>query len=356
MITDIINNLESPWNIIAWVGFAISVLFIAWILIKLNNLVFKRLVKKHKGTNLLFLQHLTSIIIFMGIIILVISSFAGFQSLWQTLLGGTAILSAVIAFIAQDIIKDILAGIMLSFHHPFEVGDRISLEDGSTGIVEEMTMRHVVLCPIDTVRYVIPNSKINASKVINYSYHRDNRSAEFNFSIGYTSDMTLARKVIKKAIESSKYSIPGFIDKDGNPKYADVYFMKFADSALILHATVYYDNSTPSAVLIDDINFKVREELLANKIEIPYNYVNVVSVEQEKKTKRTKTLVDESKTQSKKTIDKKVKVKTQTLKKTMLENNKIKSKPEKQNKKAGDKKQIKPAPKTKQAIDKKSKK
>ena len=288
MITDTINNLESPWNIIAWIGFGFAVLFVAWFLMKLNKLIFRRLGKKHKGANFLFLQHLTSIIIFVGIIVVTISSFSGIESVWQTLLGGTAILSAVIAFIAQDIIKDILAGIMLSIHHPFVVGDRISLEDGSTGIVEEMTMRHVVICPIDTIKHVIPNSKINASKVINYSYQRENRSAEFNFSIGYNSDMTLARNIIKKAIESSKYSIPGLLDKDGKPKYADVYFMKFADSALILHATVYYDNSTPSAVLIDDINFRVREALIANNIEIPYNYVNVVSVDSEKKTKTTK--------------------------------------------------------------------
>ena len=246
----------------------------------------------------MFLQNLASIIIFIGIIILAISSISGIQSVWQTLLGGTAVLSAVLAFIAQDVIKDVLAGIMLSFHHPFVVGDRIALEDGFTGIVEEMTMRHVVICPIDTVRHIVPNSKINTSKIINYSYQRNDRSAEFNFSIGYNSDMVLARNVIKKAIENSKYSIPSIEDKDGKQRYADVYFMNFADSALILHATVYYDNTTASAVLIDDINFRVREALIANNIEIPYNYVNVVSVNPDKKTKRNKIVIDEHKTKN----------------------------------------------------------
>lgn len=278
MIIDAINNLSSPWNIIAWVGCAILVPLFAWLLIRLNRRVFLHLGRRHKGVNFVFLQHLSSIVIVAAIVVLVISSFSGVQSIWQTLLGGTAILSAVLAFVAQDIIKDILAGIMLSFHRPFTVGDRIMLEDGSAGIVEEMTMRHIVICPIDTVRQIIPNSKVNASKIINYSYQRNNRSAEFNFSIGYDSDMELAKEVIAKAIEDSEYSIPGIIDKEGNHKYANVYFMKFADSALVIHATVYYENTTPSAVLVDDINMRVRNALVANNIEIPYNYVNVVSI------------------------------------------------------------------------------
>lgn len=331
MIADSINSLNSPWNVIAWVGCVIGVLLVAWLLMKLSNMFFSRLGKKHKGMHVTFLQHLTSIVIVVGIVILAVSAFSGVQSIWQTLLGGTAIVSAVIAFVAQDVIKDILAGIMLSFYRPFVVGDRISLEDGSTGIVEEMTMRHVVICPIDTVRVIIPNSKINAAKVVNYSYHRDNRSAEFNFSIGYDSDMELARNVIKKAIESSKYSIPGLEDKNGKQKYADVYFMKFADSALILHATVYYENSTPSAVLINDINIRVREALIENNIEIPYNYVSVVSVEPEKKAKRTKIVSEEYKVQTK----------PEKQKETAVDKNKVKIKTVTENKKVGKEHKVK---------------
>lgn len=273
---DAINNLQKPWNILAWAGCAVFVIVLALVLTKLNKIVFKQVQKRHQGLHLLFFQHLVSIIIVVGLLVLTVSSFSGFQSVWQTMLGGTAIISAVIAFAAQDVIKDILAGMMLSVHRPFEVGHRIVLEDGTAGIVEEMTLRHVVLRGVDTTRYVIPNSQINAKRITNLSYQRDNRSAEFNFSIGYNSDMTLAKRVIKEAIEASEYSIPGFIDKDGQAKYADVYFMRFADSALILHATVYFENCVPSERLIDDVNVRVREALMANGIEIPYNYVNVV--------------------------------------------------------------------------------
>ena len=279
---DAINYLDSPWNVVAWGGFILGIIILAWLLTRINKLIFKRIQKKHAGLNIIFLQHLISVAIVIGFFILVISSFSGFNSVWQSILGGTAVMSAVIAFAAQDVIRDILAGLMITWHHPFDIGDRIVLEDGKAGIVEDLTLRHVVILGVDTTRYVIPNSKINAMRITNMTFHRGNRSAEFEFSIGYNSDMTLAKTVIKTAIEESEYSMPGIPDKDGNLQYSKIYFMRFAESALILHATVYYENTIPSEVLIDDINVRVREALIKNNIEIPYNYVNVITNPYEK--------------------------------------------------------------------------
>ena len=50
----------------------------------------------------------------------------------------------------------------------------------------------------------------------------------------------------------------------------------FAESALIMRVTVYYQPTNRTEKVIDDINVRVREALIANNIEIPYNYVNVV--------------------------------------------------------------------------------
>ena len=46
--------------------------------------------------------------------ILALSGFGGLGSVWKTFLGGTAIISAVLAFAAQDVIKDVLGGLMIS--------------------------------------------------------------------------------------------------------------------------------------------------------------------------------------------------------------------------------------------------
>ena len=287
MILNYINSLQKPWDIVTWIAIAIGILAVCFLLIRLNKLVFKRISKRSKGLHWLFFQHLISILIVLAFVVLVISSFAGVKTVWTTVFGGTAIVSAVAAFAAQDVIKDILAGIMMSANRPFEVGDRIILEDGTAGIVENITLRHIVLKGPESLRFVIPNHVINAMRLSNFSFKSKNRSVLLKFSVGYDSDPELVKKVIAKAVEKSEYSIEGYYDGEGNPCYGGVYFVEFADSALIMQVSVYYLPTTATEKVIDDINVRVKNALNDNGIEIPYNYLNVVERPSGKGQKKT---------------------------------------------------------------------
>ncbi len=262
-------------NIAFGVIAAAVVILIIWGLLRLNRFVFKRIQNKHEGLHLMFFERISSAVILIGGIIITVSLFSDVGSVWKTLLGGTAIISGVLAFAAQDVIKDILAGMMISIHKPFEVGNRIELEDGTVGIVKDMTMRHVVLQGIDTQFYVIPNSKLNVMELRNYSYQVSSRSADFTFYIAYNSDVEKAMDVIKAAVISSDLSIPGKITENGSD-YADVYFMAYEECALRLRTTVYFNPDVPSEVLISDINLRVNRALRENGIEIPYPYLNII--------------------------------------------------------------------------------
>lgn len=270
-----INGLDWPWRIAAYVGVILVIAFVTWVLTRINKLVFRRIQKKSKGLQLIFFERVNAAIIIIAAFIVTVSFFSGFGAIWQTLLGGTAIISAVLAFAAQDAIKDILAGLMISIHKPFETGDRIVLEDGTAGTVQGMNMRHIVLIGVDTQRIIVPNSVMNSQKIINFSYNRADKSVQLKYSVGYDTDMEKAKAVIADAVESSEYSVPGKRVK-GERKYAPVYFLQFADSALILAVTVFFEKNTPTEVVVDDVNVRVREALIAAGIEIPYNYVNVV--------------------------------------------------------------------------------
>lgn len=269
-------NIQQLWmTLVIVLIIAVIACFAIWGLLRLNRFIFRRIQKKREGLHLLFFQRLSGAVILIGGIILMFSLFGGLDSVWKTLLGGTAIISAVLAFAAQDVIKDILAGLMISINKPFEVGNRIELEDGTVGIVKDMTMRHVVLLAIDTQYFVIPNSKLNVMKIRNFSYHAATRSADFNFYIAYGTDVEKAMSVVRDAIISSEYSIPGKETAHG-PDYASIYFMAYEESALRLRTTVYFESTTPSEVLISDINLRVNHALKENGIEIPYTYINVI--------------------------------------------------------------------------------
>lgn len=273
---DWIKNLDTGPRILAWAAIAAGIGIVAWVGVRLNKRVFRKLQQKHRGIHLAFLEKIISAFIFLFLIILAISLFSGAQTVWQTIFGGTAIISAVLAFAAQDVIKDILAGLMISVYKPFEIGDRIVLEDGTAGVVENITLRHVVLVGLDSLHTVIPNSKLNAMQLNNFSYESKLSSVQFRFSVSYDSDMALVKRVIAEAVEKSEYSVPGCL-KDGSPCYGPVYFISFADSALIMAVTVFFERKTDPEKVMDDINVRVRRALVDNGIEIPYNYVNVIT-------------------------------------------------------------------------------
>ena len=248
-------------------------LILFWLLKKLTHVIFRRL-EKRRGhrIHIEFLERITN----LAVALVVIISFLGWKDVGRSLLGSAAVLTGVIGFAAQDVIKDILSGLLISIYKPFDLGDRIELEDGTAGIVESITMRHIVIVRIDTLRVVIPNSKINAASILNYSYGEIQRSCLFKFPVGYESDIKKTKTVIYDAVKESPYSIPGKRRKDGAMGYGDIYFIELADSALIMAVTVYYESNVAGERLKDDINTRVFTALEGNGIEIPYNYTSVV--------------------------------------------------------------------------------
>ncbi len=248
---------------------------IIWFFERANRILFRELRKRQPSLQLLFFEHVISVFIVITGIIVALSVFGGVDNVWKSLLGGTAIISAVVAFVAQDVIKDILAGMMITLYKPFEVGNRIQLEDGMTGIVRDITMRHVVLLGVDYQRIIIPNSKLNAMTVRNYSYHSEYRSAQFQFYVAYGTEIGEAMRVIREAVISSPYSIPT-IETESGPDYGPVYFMAYEESSLRLVTTVFYNDTVRSEQLISDINVRVNRALADAGIEVPYQYVNVI--------------------------------------------------------------------------------
>lgn len=255
----------------------VVVLLVVWILLRVTRNIFARIQHKKSNLNTQITEKLVRfLIIFVALMWLVMSNDIT-KSFGQTLFQSTTIIAAVAAFAAQSVLSDVICGIMISTTKPFEIGDRIELENGTAGVVKEITLRHVVLQGMDTQRYVVPNSRLNAQTLRNMSFHTKIRSVEFRFPVAYPTDTEFAAQVIRQAIIDSPYSVPGRIyPPEKEPDYGKVYFLAFRDSSLEMGTTAYYEPSTPTEVFKDDINTRVKKALEANNIEIPYNYLNVV--------------------------------------------------------------------------------
>ncbi len=242
------------------------------LLMKLKSKIISYFEKKRgKSLTLQFIERAITVAIIVYFVVLPL----GGEQIARSLLGSTAVVAAIVGFAAQDTIKDMFAGLQISIYKPFDVGSRIEFEDGTTGVVESMTLRHVVIVLLDTTRAIIPNSKANSMKVINYSFGEVPRSVVFKFRISLESDVEKAKEVIRKTICDNPLTLNSDEYDKNIPNSRTVYFLEMLDSSLVMGATVRFPSNIKSEVLKDEINTSVFRALKENGIEVPYNHVDV---------------------------------------------------------------------------------
>lgn len=271
------NNPVLNQGVSLLVSIAIA-LVVVILLLRLSRRVFIRIraARNVNSTNTRVMENMLRFIIVFVAVLWVVMSSELTRSFGQTLFTGTAVLAAIAGFAAQPVLSDLICGFIIGSTRPIEIGDRIVVDGGITGIVKDITLRHVVLQGLDSQIFVIPNSKMNSYIIRNMSYQSELRSVDLRFSASFRTDPEKAVQVIAEAVRSSPYSVPGKKGADGKPEYAGVYFLSFAESALIFGTTAYFEASTPTEVFKNDINTRVKKALDESGIEIPYNYMNVV--------------------------------------------------------------------------------
>ena len=240
--------------------------------------VIKRRDKSFKILHRRYLLQLVQLFIIVFCICRIVALLNPDINVHSILLTGSALIVAIVGFAAQTAISDIICGFLISVNKPFEIGDRIIIEGMDPGIVEDITLRHIVVGIYDELKIIVPNSQLNTKTLINTSYHNDERRGiHLQFSVSYDTDVQKAIDIIRDCVVESPYTL-GVVRNGVLEDSGPVYFLKFADSALILETTIWVTKTTSSYVATTDINLRVNKAFKANNIEIPYNYLNVVDV------------------------------------------------------------------------------
>ena len=238
------------------------------------NHLFKRSNKIHRR----FLGKLLNLIVIIICLVNIIGLINPGMNIHSTLLKGSALVVAIVGFAAQPAISDLICGLLISINKPFEIGDRIIPDGMEAGIVEDITLRHTVIRIYDGLKVVVPNSVLNSKVVVNTSYKKERRGVHLTYSVSYDTDVQMAMDVIRDCVVESPYTLgveTNGIMEDSGP----VYFLKFAESALLLETTIWITRETNSYVAVTDVNMRINRAFTEHGIEIPYNFINVVERE-----------------------------------------------------------------------------
>ena len=106
------------------------------------------------------------------------------------LLASAGVAGVAIGLAAQNIVRDMLNGIMILLEDQFNVGDTIKIA-GVSGVVESMTLRKTTVRDGDGTLYVIPNSQITtvANMSADYSVATVNVSVDFSANPDKVTDL-----------------------------------------------------------------------------------------------------------------------------------------------------------------------
>lgn len=180
----------------------VVVVFIAFVLSRLLRLATAHMVRaaeRHAASP----ERVGQVKTLSGVIrttgIAVIGLIAGLQFLaalgvnLAPLLASAGVAGIAIGLAAQNIVKDMLNGVLFLIEDQFNVGDSVRLA-GLAGTVESMTLRKTTVRDGDGTLYVIPNSQISTVANLSVGYS----VATVNVSVDFSADPNQVLNLLKK--------------------------------------------------------------------------------------------------------------------------------------------------------------
>lgn len=117
-------------------------------------------------------------------------------------LGGSA--AVAIGFALKDVVASLIAGLILLFDRPFQVGDRITFED-IYGEIVTIGLRAVRLVTLDDNLVTIPNSKFISEAVASGNAGSLDMMVCVDFVVRIDSNLRKARDLLHEVVVTSKY-------------------------------------------------------------------------------------------------------------------------------------------------------
>ena len=237
-----------------------ALLLAAWLLgMAALNRLFALISRRNGAIHMKFLHSVSRVLWTMTALIAASSFFSATRALSATLLTSSSLLVAVVGFAAQQVLADIISGVMLSWSRPFNIGEKITLtSEGITGYVEDMTVRHTVIRTFHNSRLIIPNSVINKAVIENSNYENSFIGNYLEVAISYASDLELAIRLMRDTIESHPLVIDPRADKTAGYK-ANVLVKDLSGDGPVLKATVCTKDINDNFMACSDIRRSLKE-------------------------------------------------------------------------------------------------
>lgn len=186
-----------------------------------------------------------------------------------SLIAVVSVFGLAVSLAVQDVLSNVAGGMVLLFSKPFTLGDYISTADGE-GEVAEITLTHTKLDTPSGQRVMLPNSKLTAGQIVNYTV-RGVRRADHAVTASYDDEPETVRAACLKALERTPNILP-----DPAPQ---VVLTAYGESSIEYHVRFWAKTTD-----YWDAHFKsleeIRKSFAEDGVTMTYNHLNVHIVEE----------------------------------------------------------------------------
>lgn len=184
---------------------------------------------------------------------------------WGVNLSSIAIIGSAfgvgIGFGFQDIAKNFASGLVLLFERSIQVGDFIEVDE-HMGTVERVGARSIVLKTLDQISIIVPNSRLLADEVTNWSHGNPTSRIHLPVGVSYSADAQKVKSALLQAanehLEVLRYPPP------------QVFFKGFGDNSLNFDLLVWTSDPSRQLPLASDLYFRIETILREQEIEVPF--------------------------------------------------------------------------------------
>ncbi|MBE9523785.1 MAG: mechanosensitive ion channel family protein [Chloroflexi bacterium] len=212
-----------------------------------------------------FIQRIAVIILWLIGIITLLGHYDVDVTAMVTTLG---IGSLAIALAAQATLADMIAGFSIMIDRPFRIGDRIQIQELTTwGDVVDIGLRSSRIRTRDNRMVIIPNSVINKSLIVNYSFPDTTYRIQIQVGVAYGTDLELARRTMIEAVRNVEGVLPD--------QKVEALFLEFGPSELVFRVRWWLDSYTDTRRMFDRVNSALYNALNKAGIEIPFPQLGI---------------------------------------------------------------------------------
>lgn len=259
-ISDLLSRIAGA---VPTIIFAVMMLIIGILAARLITFFISKAFRRSRLDNAAqgFLASLIKITLYIVVIMMALSMLNVPMTSIITVFGAAGL---AVSLALQNCLTNLCGGFIILFSKPFSAGDTIEI-DNSTGVVQSISILYTKIVTFDNKSVLIPNGKVSDAKIINYT-EIPNRRVDLKFDISYDADYEKARAVILDIIEKDELilsdPVPIVRMRDHN------------ESSVSIDTLVWTENQNYSDVIYN-LNEAVKAEFDKNKIEIPYNKLDV---------------------------------------------------------------------------------